>query len=176
MTVHDPIHGSAYSFSREGDTLYVETWLEPGACLPEHFHPTLDETWEALDGTARVKLDGQWCDLIPDKAPAPVPRDTRHELRNDSGEVVHLIATVTPPGNLEEFLTESAWAAREGLYNAHNLPTGLRGARWLSGFAYRFRDETVMTSPPPALQRLVLPLAARLTGTSGPRRPLAVRR
>jgi mannose-6-phosphate isomerase-like protein (cupin superfamily) len=176
MSVHDPIHGSTYSFSREGDTLYVETWLEPGACLPEHFHPTLDETWEALEGTARVKLDGLWCDLAPGQGPKPVPRKARHELRNESAGTVHLMATATPPGNLEEFLTESAWAAREGLFNARNLPTSLRGARWVAEFAYRFRDETVMTSPPPALQRLVLPLAARLTGTSGRRPPLAVRR
>jgi quercetin dioxygenase-like cupin family protein len=176
MSVHDPIHRSTYSFSREGDILRVETWLEPGARLPEHFHPTLDETWEALEGTARVKLDGLWRDLVPGAGPAPVPRNTRHELRNESGDTVHLMATATPPGGLEDFLTESAWAAREGLYNARSLPTSLRGARWLSAFAYRFRDETVMTSPPPALQRLVLPVAARLTGTSGPRPPLAARR
>ena len=64
---------------------------------------------------------------------------------------------------LEEFLTESAWAAQEGLYNARSLPTSLRGAAWMSEFALRFADETVMCSPPPALQRVVLPVAARLT-------------
>ena len=68
-----------------------------------------------------------------------------------------------PAGRLEEFLTESARAAREGLYNARNLPTGLRGAAWVSEFALRFRDETVMCSPPPAVQRVLLPVAARLT-------------
>jgi hypothetical protein len=73
---------------------------------------------------------------------------------------------VTPAGGLEEFLTESARAAREGLYNARNLPTGFRGATWLAEFALRFRDETVMTSPPPALQRLVLPLLARFAPKS----------
>jgi len=69
---------------------------------------------------------------------------------------------VTPGGRLEEFLIESARAAREGLYNARNLPTSFRGATWVADFALRFQDETVMTSPPPALQRLVLPLVARL--------------
>ncbi len=68
---------------------------------------------------------------------------------------------VTPGGRLEEFLTESARAAREGLYNARNMPTSFRGATWLAEFALRFRDETVMTSPPPALQRIVLPPLAR---------------
>ena len=36
------------------------------------------------------------------------------------------------------------------------------GAGWLARFALSHRDETVMTSPPPALQRVLLPLAARL--------------
>ena len=45
---------------------------------------------------------------------------------------------------------------------ARNLPTGLRGARWVAGFAHRFRNDTVVTSPPVALQRLLLPLLAPL--------------
>jgi hypothetical protein len=73
---------------------------------------------------------------------------------------------VTPAGRLEDFLTESARAARDGLYNARNMPTGFRGATWLADFALRFRDETVMTSPPPALQRLLLPPLARLARRS----------
>jgi hypothetical protein len=76
---------------------------------------------------------------------------------------VRLRTEVIPAGRLEDFLNESARAAREGLYNARNLPTSLRGAAWLSEFALRFREETVMCSPPPALQRAVLPAVARLT-------------
>jgi quercetin dioxygenase-like cupin family protein len=161
MSVHDPIHRATYSFSREGDTLRVETWLDPGGHLPEHFHPTLDETWEVLDGEVRLKLDGVWCDVVPPDGVQPVPRNTRHELENVSGRRVHLVATATPPGGLEEFLTESARAAREGLYNGRNLPTSWRGAVWIAALAQRYREETVMCSPPPALQRVVLPLVAR---------------
>jgi quercetin dioxygenase-like cupin family protein len=159
--VHDPIHRVAYSFSREGDRLVVETWLEDGGHLPEHFHPTLEETWATLDGCVRVKLDGTWRDLVPADGPVSVPRNVRHELKNVSGRPAHLVATATPPGGLEEFLTEAARAAREGLYNERNLPTSLRGAVWLAELAHRYRDETVMCSPPPALQRVVTPLVAR---------------
>ena len=70
-------------------------------------------------------------------------------------------AIVTPAGRLEEFLTESAHAAREGLYNSRNMPTSWRGAVWVADFAQRFRDETVVTSPPPAVQRILTPLVAR---------------
>ena len=69
---------------------------------------------------------------------------------------------MTPAGRLEEFLTETARAAREGLYNARNLPTSVKGAGWISRLALDFRDETVMCSPPPAVQRVLLPLGAKL--------------
>jgi quercetin dioxygenase-like cupin family protein len=159
--VHDPIHRASYAFRREGEHLWVYSWLEDGGHLPEHFHPSLEEHWETLEGSVRVKLDGTWRDLVPDDGPLVVARNARHELKNESGREARLRTKVIPAGNLEEFLTESARAAREGLYNARNLPTSWRGATWLAAFALRFRDETVMTSPPPAVQRVVLPLVAR---------------
>ena len=51
--VDDPIHGVSYSFRREGADLWVYTWMEDGAHLPEHFHPSLEERWET-DPVARV--------------------------------------------------------------------------------------------------------------------------
>jgi len=164
-TIHDPIHRASYAFRREGDNLWVTTWLDDGGHLPEHFHPTLQEHWEVLEGTVRVKLDGEWRELTKDDGPVAVARGIRHELRNSSGEPAHLQCKVLPAGDLEAFLTESARAAREGLYNRHSLPTSLRGAGWIARFALRFRHETVMCSPPPAVQRVVLPLLARIAPT-----------
>ena len=161
--IHDPIHRVSFRFEAEDDSLWVFTWLEPGAHLPEHSHPTLEERWEVLEGAAAMKVDGRWSDLTREDAPVVVARGVRHELRNTSGTLAHLRTRVTPAGRLQEFLTESAQAAREGLYDARNLPRGLRGAAWLSDFALRFSDETVMCSPPPAFQRAVLPAVARLT-------------
>ena len=159
----DPIHRATMTFEREGDGLWVHTQLEPGGNLPEHFHPSLTETWEVLDGSAGVKLEGVWRELTAADGPVLVEPYVRHELRNTSAGTATLRCWVTPPGRLETFLIESARAAREGLYDERNLPTGMRGAAWLSEFALRFRDETVMGSPPPAVQRVLLPIAARLT-------------
>ena len=159
--VEDPVHRVSYSFRREGSDLWVYTWLEDGGHLPEHYHPALEEHWETVEGAARVRLDGVWRDLVPADGPVLVARNVRHALRNESGRVARLRTRVTPGGRLEEFLTESARAARDGLYNARNMPTSFHGATWLAVFALRFRDETVMTSPPPALQRILLPLVAR---------------
>ena len=49
---HDPIHRVSMAFEREGDSLWVHTWLEDGGELPEHFHPTLEEHWEVVAGSA----------------------------------------------------------------------------------------------------------------------------
>ena len=163
VRTHDPVHRVSMAFERDGDHLWVFTWLDPGGHLPEHFHPTLEERWEVLDGTAGVKVDGHWHELTAAVDPVLVARGVRHELRNTSDRQAQLRTLVTPAGRLEDFLTESARAACEGLYNARNLPTSMRGAAWLSDFALRYSDETVMCSPPPALQRLILPVAARLT-------------
>jgi quercetin dioxygenase-like cupin family protein len=159
--VHDPIHRTSYAFRREGENLRVETWFEDGAHLPEHFHPTLEEHWEMIEGTTQVKLDGRWRELSPEDGPVRVAPNVRHELKNTSGREAHARAEVLPAGRLEEFLTESSRAARDGVFNARGMPTSLRGAIWVAAFAQRFRDETVVTSPPPALQRIVLPILAR---------------
>jgi mannose-6-phosphate isomerase-like protein (cupin superfamily) len=159
--IHDPIHRVSYAFRHDGGNLWVLTWLDDGGHLPEHFHPSLEEHWEVLEGTARVKLDGTWRDLVPHDGPILVAPGVRHELKNTSGRQAHLRAEVIPGGRLEEFLTESARGAREGLYNGRNMPTSLRGAVWIADLANRFKDETVMCSPPPALQRAVVPLVAR---------------
>jgi quercetin dioxygenase-like cupin family protein len=159
--VEDPVHRVSYSFRREGSDLWVYTWLEDGGHLPEHYHPSLEEHWETVEGAARVSLDGVWRDLVPADGPVLVARNVRHALRNESGRVARMRTRVTRAGRLDEFLTESARAAREGLYNARNMPTSFRGATWLAEFALRFRGETVMTWPPPALQRILLPPLAR---------------
>ena len=160
--IHDPIHRSSYAFRHEGESLWVYTWLEDGGHLPEHFHPSLEEHWEVVEGTASVKLDGRWRELRPEDGPVLVAPGVRHELKNASGATARLQTEVTPGGRLEGFLVESARGAREGLYNARNMPTSVRGALWIADLAQRFRDETVMCSPPPAVQRVVLPLMARL--------------
>lgn len=160
--VHDPVHHVAFAFEPGDGHMWVHTWFEDGGHLPEHFHPSLEEYWEVVEGAARVKLDGTWRDLRPEDGPVRVPPNTRHELKNESGGQVYAKSKVIPGGRLEEFLTEASRAAEEGLFNARNMPTSFKGAMWIAKFAYRFRDETVMCSPPPALQRVVLPLVVRL--------------
>jgi len=160
--VHDPIHHVAYEFEPGDGHIWVHTWFEDGGHLPEHYHPSLEEYWQVVEGVARVKLDGSWRELRPEDGPVRVPPNTRHELKNESGSQLYAKSKVIPGGRLEEFLTEASKAAQEGLFNARSMPTSFKGAIWIAKFAYSFRDETVMCSPPPALQRIVLPVIVRL--------------
>jgi mannose-6-phosphate isomerase-like protein (cupin superfamily) len=160
--ITDPLHRVSMRFERDDGDLWVTTWLQDGGHLPEHYHPTLDEFWEVLEGTAEIKVDGTWQTVTAGDGVVAVGRFVRHELKNTSGREARLRTRVTPAGRLEEFLTESAWAAREGFYDERSMPRSVRGALWIAEFAHRFRDETVMTSPPPAVQRLLLPALAAL--------------
>ena len=159
---YDPIHRVSMAFEREGGRLWVSTWLDHGGHLPEHFHPTLEECWEVLEGSAGVKVDGRGGSSAADD-PVLVGCGVRHELRNTSGSRGAPADRGHARGPARGVPDRERAGCREGLYNARNLPTGLRGAAWLSDFALRFRDETVMRSPPPAVQRVLVPVAARLT-------------
>jgi mannose-6-phosphate isomerase-like protein (cupin superfamily) len=158
--VHDPIHHVAHAFERDGENLWVHCWFEPDAHLPEHFHPTLEEHWEVLDGAIQLRLDGHRRWLTSEQGPVRVAPGVRHGVRNPSGRPARARAKVLPAGHLEEFLTDAARAAGDGVFTAGGLPTSLRNAVWVAGFAQRHRHEIVMASPPPALQRIVLPILA----------------
>src|SRR5689334_8469900 len=95
---HDPIHRASMTFEREGDGLWVHTQLDPGGNLPEHFHPTLTETWEVVEGSAGVKLEGEWRELTAADGPVLVNPYARHALRNTGSGPARLRCWVTPAG------------------------------------------------------------------------------
>jgi len=157
--ITDPVHGTTYEFERRGGDLYVETTMKPGGELPKHFHPKQTETWWVIDGEVGFHLDGSWRRIIPEDGEIEVRPGVVHGLRN-RGEINAQLGCVASPAlGLEEFLTESSRAAREGLFIKGGLPKSWRGLRWAATFLKRFEDETVMTFPPRPLQRLMGPLA-----------------
>lgn len=162
--IEDPVHGLEMRFAREDrDELVILTRVRPGGELAEHFHIGIEERWEVLEGTVEIRRNGRWHRLTPEDGVFVVAPGERHALRNRSGTAASLRTVATPPRRLREFITESARAAREGLFNRHGLPTGLEGLAWAAEFAHRFQDETIVCRPPPALQRALLPAARRIT-------------
>lgn len=160
----DPVHGVRYEFERQGnEVLTVDTWMQDGGGLPKHYHPVQEEIWWVVDGEVRFHLDGKWQNLRPEDGKVVVAPNTVHGLENKSGAEAHLRCEARPPLGLQEFLEDSARAAREGLFMKGGIPKSWRGAKWAAAFLARHEDETVMTFPPRFAQRMMKPLA-RLDG------------
>lgn len=157
----DPVHRARYAFERDGENLRVDCWLEPGGGLPEHLHPVQEEHWSVTEGEVLFGLDGTKRVIGPGDGVMVVKPGTRHSLASTGKAEAKLHCLVMPAGRLEEFLTESAKAAREGLFIKGGIPRSLEGARWAARFLQRHRDEVVMTFPPPLAQRAMIALLAR---------------
>ena len=157
--VVDPVHGTSYEFERRGEDLLVETWMEPGGTLPKHFHPVQEEAWFAIDGEMEAFVDGSWRKMGPADGKVTVKPGVIHAIRNRSDRTIHLGCDVSPALDLEDFLTDSARAAREGLFMKGGIPKSWRGMRWAAGFLARHEDQTVMTFPSRFVQKLMRPLA-----------------
>ncbi len=155
----DPVHGVRYSFQRDGEDLLVETWMKPGGGLPKHYHPIQEEIWWVNEGEIRFHLDGEWRTLRPEDGEVTVAPGVVHGLENKSSGEAHLGCRAVPALDLEEFLTDSAAAARDGLFMKGGIPKSWRGAKWAAGFLARHEDQTVMTFPPRFAQRMMKPLA-----------------
>lgn len=157
----DPVHGVAYAFAPEGENLRVYAWFEPGSKLPEHFHPRQEERWEVLEGSARVQVGGRFETVAPADGPQLVAPGVKHSLENASDKPIRLRCHVLPANDLQDFLTDSAAAARAGLIRRGGIPSSLKGARWAATFLKRHRQDTVMTFPPRFAQSAMIALFAR---------------
>jgi quercetin dioxygenase-like cupin family protein len=159
--IRDPVSRVRYTFEPQGEDLIVYTWLEPGGGLPEHLHPRQEERWSVLEGEVRFRLGDDKRVIGPDDGVMVVAPGVKHGLWSVSDREARLHTLVSPALGLQAFLEESAAAGREGLFTPRGLPRGLRGTRWAAGFLKRYRDETVMVSPPLVVQRLLMALLAR---------------
>jgi quercetin dioxygenase-like cupin family protein len=172
--IHDPVHRTRYTFRPDGDNMVVDTWMEPGGGLPPHFHPNQEERWSVVDGEVRIQLGKDKRVIGPEDGEMIVLPGTKHALASSSDREAHLRCVVIPALGIQNFLEESAAAAREGLFMKGGIPRNLRGARWAAGFLKRNRDDVVMTFPPRFLQKAMIALLGG-SGGSPAGRPGAVK-
>jgi hypothetical protein len=114
-----------------------------------------------VDGAIRLSVDGRTRTLGPADGPQLVAAGTRHALASAGGKEAHLRCVARPALGLQRFLTESAAAARQGLFMAGGIPRSLRAARWAACFLARHREDVVMSFPPPVVQRALVALLGR---------------
>jgi len=158
-TAHDPVSGVSYAFTPSGENLTVDCWFESGAKLPEHYHPVQEEHWSVVEGRATVQ-NGDFRGVVtPADGAQVVQPHAKHSIAVE--RPAHLRCEVYPALHLQEFLEDSAAAARDGLFMKGGIPRGLRGARWAAKFLKRHREETVMTFPPRLAQSALIALFGR---------------
>ena len=156
----DPVFKIRSSFRHEGESLIVDTWIDPGGGVTPHVHPAMEERFETVEGTAQFLSGRKWV-TAPAGEGVLVPPGTRHSFRNRTDEVAHIRCRATPPMTLQEFLTEAAALSRAGKLNKLGLPTSLAALKDVAALAERHRPMVVMSSPPGFVQKLVLPPLAR---------------
>lgn len=159
-TAHDPVHGASYAFTREAEDLIVDCWLRTGAKLPEHRHPMQEEHWGVVEGRARISNGAFKGVVVPEDGAQIVKPNTKHSIEA-LDEPAHLRCVAYPALGLQQFLEDSAAAAREGLFIKGGIPRNLRGARWAARFLERHRAETVMSFPPRFAQSAMIALFGR---------------
>ena len=151
--VEDPVLKQRYEFRREGDVLIVEAWVDPGGGVTPHVHPGMEEHFTVLDGEIEFLAGRTWQrsdDML-------VPAGTRHAYRNVGDETAHMLTRVTPPLELEAFLTEIAGLARRRRFTRRGLPTSPGAVPELAAVAQRYRETVVLETP----LRPLIPLLAR---------------
>ena len=159
--IHDPVMRQRYRLSREGDVLRNELTAEPGAGVPEHYHPHIEERFEILEGDWAFFVDGAERRAGPGDR-LLVPAGARHRFANTGPGVGRFVAEIEPAMDMEGFFAESAALARAGMFRKPGVPRGVRGALAASEFAERYGETTVMLSPPRIVQRLAFPVLARI--------------
>ena len=149
------------AFSRIGDVLHVEVFVDPGGDVPPHYHPVQEERCEVLAGHVRFEIGGRRIEGGPGTR-ATAPPGAKHAFRNIGEVEAHLHVEAEPALQLQGFLEEAAALARAGAYTRRGLPRRPGAVIELADLMVRYWDTTVLTFPPPIVQRLLLAPVVRL--------------
>ena len=170
-TLHNPVSGARgivleSPWENPERRLVVELLLDPGAAVAgEHLHPSIDESFEVLEGALEYKLDGRDGTAGPGDR-LEIPAGTWHDWwHSGDGETVCRV-TVTPGDRFEQMIRTVWGLGADGRTDEKGMP----GLLQLIAIGDEFSDVIVFRRPPPAIQRLtgaVLAPIARRRGYRG---------
>jgi quercetin dioxygenase-like cupin family protein len=160
--VNDPVLDFSVSFERHGQNLIINTRARPGGGPPPHVHPNGDERFAVERGQVEFLL-GRRKQVVGPGEEVTVPRGTKHAFKNIGTEEAIFQAEVIPEtsGTGEDFFREAAAAAERGMYTRRGIPKSPRAALHLMRMLERYQDFVLTSNPPPAVQRLLFPVARR---------------
>jgi mannose-6-phosphate isomerase-like protein (cupin superfamily) len=135
-------------------------WLGPHTGGPPiHMHPTAEESYEVLEGTQEVFINGRWSTLKPGEK-VTVPPGTRHTLRNSSDADVRLINIHQPALRFEQMFRDLQRLASSGKVK-HLPPQDPRSLIYLGILFDRYSEEQSTT---PKAVFMTLSLVGRALG------------
>jgi mannose-6-phosphate isomerase-like protein (cupin superfamily) len=173
--VHDPVFRHRLRFEETTDeqgapAVRCEMWIDPGGGVPPHVHPKMEERFTVIEGRAEFLAGRRWVGADAGET-VVVPAGTRHAYRNRGSVEAYVVCIATPPDpGLEGFLTAGAALSRAGSISKLGIPKGIKG--WMHGAlmldAYGGMVEmSFPPAPPKPVQRLVMPLLARIARRRG---------
>jgi hypothetical protein len=126
-----------------------------------------EERFHVLEGEVSFLVGRKWI-TTPAGETAVVPKGTRHSYKNRSDEPAHMVCDAVPPvEGLEGFLQDAAALSRAGKFLAPGIPRNPSGAMAAAVLAYHYREDTLLLSPPPFLQKLLGDPLARFAEKRG---------
>lgn len=159
--VEDPVFRQRYRFGGDGDVLRIEIHTEPGGgVLADHVHPRLEERYKVLEGEVTFRVDRRPVLAGPGEE-VVVPVGVRHSFENTGHEMARLEVEAEPALHLRESIEAGALLMRSERFTGTGKPSSLRALVEAAGLAHRYRETVVLSSPPPAVQRVLFPLLAR---------------
>jgi quercetin dioxygenase-like cupin family protein len=163
--IEDPVFRYRIRLSEEADVLRGEFWVDPGGGgAIDHIHPPLEERFEVLGGELTFWVAREERKAGPGDC-LTVPAGVRHAFQNTGQDVAHLVVEMEPALNMRGLFEDVAALARAGKlkrFGRRGVPTGPRALLEMAELMDRYHEIFVLASPPPALQRLVVPRLARI--------------
>jgi len=129
---------------------------------PEHVHPSYAERFEVVEGELTVELDGE-PQVLDAGEQVTVEAGQRHTFRNDSEEYASFTLEARPAGRLTDVVQTLYGMAHEGKLTASGDPPFWQAMV----MADELREDTVFTSPPPVVQRLLSAVLAPIARRKG---------
>jgi quercetin dioxygenase-like cupin family protein len=147
----------------DGRYMQSETRLRPGGAVSvSHRHPGCTERFEVLDGKLTVQLNGETRTLTPGEQVTIEPGAAHHYANTSHDDVVFRF-DVWPAARFETMVVTLFALGMEGRTDAKGRPSLLQMAVILA----EYDDVMEIVGPPRWLQRLAIPLLARLGRARG---------
>ena len=167
-TTENPVTGERFrwhltSEQTGGELVRAEVWVRPGGgVFVEHLHPHSEERFEVLSGRLILERAGEQSVVLAGER-AAIPARVAHRWRNGGDEELHLFIEAHDPHGFDAMIEDVFAAARAGATDERGRLKLLTAAALMRRHAESIRA----TSPPPAVQRVIIPPLALMARALG---------